>query len=298
MRRLPAETWMVVVAVLWGSAFPVTGILLRDLPPLAAGGYRAALAVIALVVFAIVRGEGRLLRLPASHRLHLAGMVVLGGPVFLVGMNMGIALTGASITTFVAGLYPLVAVVAAIVLFREPLTRSCVIGLSVAVAGVALLSRPGGAHVDLLGVGFALVAALAFGTYLALTRRWGDPAALPPLTIAVWLLLTNVAVALVAQALLDPAGLALSLSTVGALALVWLAIPASALPHVLVVTTLRRLSAARAAPFLLLMPISGAVLASLLLGEQLDLGQLVGAGLILVGVGLAVRPPSRPARVP
>jgi drug/metabolite transporter (DMT)-like permease len=298
MRRIPAEGWMVVVALLWGSAFPLTGVLLHELQPLAAGGWRAFFAALAVLGFALLRREGRSL-VPASHRLHLLVMVTLGGPIFLVGMNVGISLTGASITTFVAGLYPMIAVIAATVLFREPLTRSCMVGLGVSVVGLTLLSRPGGAHVDLVGVAFGLMAALSFGTYLALTRRWGDPAALPPLTIAIWLLIANTVVAFGAQWVIDPAGLALTaLTAVGWVALVWLALPASALPHVLVVTTLRRLPAAQAAPFLLLMPITGALLSALLLGERLDLVQLVGAGLILVGVGLAIRPSSVAAPVP
>ena len=91
----------------------------------------------------------------------------------------------------------------------------------------------------------------------------------------------------VLQLVVDPAGLGLDLSAGGWAALVWLALPASALPHVLVVSTLRRMPAGRAAPFLLLMPISGTLIAAALLGERLDLVQLVGAGLILVGVGVA-----------
>jgi drug/metabolite transporter (DMT)-like permease len=54
-----------------------------------------------------------------------------------------------------------------------------------------------------------------------------------------------------------------------------------------VTSTLRRLPASRAAPFLLLMPVSGALIAAVLLGERLDPVQLLGAALILLGIGLA-----------
>jgi drug/metabolite transporter (DMT)-like permease len=89
------------------------------------------------------------------------------------------------------------------------------------------------------------------------------------------------------QAVVDPSGLRLDLSTNGWAALIWLALPASALPHTLVITTLRRLPAGRAAPFLLLMPISGTVISALLLRERLDPLQLAGAGLILTGIAAA-----------
>jgi drug/metabolite transporter (DMT)-like permease len=54
-----------------------------------------------------------------------------------------------------------------------------------------------------------------------------------------------------------------------------------------VISTLRRMPASRAAPFLLLMPISGTLIAAALLGERLDQIQLAGAGLILLGIALA-----------
>jgi len=50
---------------------------------------------------------------------------------------------------------------------------------------------------------------------------------------------------------------------------------------------LRRMPAGRAAPFLLLMPISGTLIAAALLGERLDQVQLAGAALILLGIAVA-----------
>ena len=135
--------------------------------------------------------------------------------------------------------------------------------------------------------------------YLGLARLWGSPERLPPLTIAFWLLVASMAVTTVLQLVVAPAGLALRLSLNGWAALLWLALPASALPHVLVVATMRRMPASRAAPFLLLMPISGTLIAAMLLGERLDLLQLVGAALILTGIGVATAQGSRvPAAIP
>jgi drug/metabolite transporter (DMT)-like permease len=91
----------------------------------------------------------------------------------------------------------------------------------------------------------------------------------------------------VLQLVVDPAALRPHLSGTGWTALLWLALPASALPHVLVISTLRRMPAGRAAPFLLLMPISGTLIAAALLGERLDQIQLAGAGLILLGIAAA-----------
>jgi drug/metabolite transporter (DMT)-like permease len=281
------EALMALVAMLWGSAFPVTRVLLRDLPPVGAAAWRTLIAVVAIGLLLTMRGELRQLRPAPGYSLRLAVLAVLGGALFLIGMNLAIFLTGASITSFVTGTYPLLAVVGAGLLLGEPLGRRVMLALAVAAAGLVLLARPGGAHVELLGVVVALCAAISFALYLSLARMWRSAERLPTLTVAFYLLLSSMLVTGLLQALVDPSGLRLDLSSAGWAALIWLAIPASALPHVLVITTLRTLPAGRAAPFLMLMPISGTVISAVLLGERLDLLQLAGSGLILVGIAVA-----------
>ena len=270
---------MVLVAILWGSAFPMTRVLLEEMPPLGAAAWRTLLAAGGVAVFALLRGEFGWLRPEAEDRGRLAVLALLGGALFLICMNVAVFLTGASITSFVTGTYPLLAVVVAAALLGEPLGRRGVLALVLAALGLVLLARPGGAHVEVLGVLVALGAALA--------RRWADPSRLPTLTVAFWLLVSSLLVTGVLQLLVDPGALVPRLSLEGWAALLWLALPASALPHVLVVSTLRRMPASRAAPFLLLMPIAGTLIAAALLGERLDQIQLAGAGLILLGIAAA-----------
>jgi drug/metabolite transporter (DMT)-like permease len=278
---------MALVAILWGSAFPVTRVLLEDLPPLGAAAWRTLLAASGVALFAAMRGEFGSLRPARGVRGRLLVLALLGGPLFLIGMNVAVSLTGASITSFVTGTYPLLAVAVAALLLGEALGRRVLLALGAAAVGLVLLARPGGAHVELLGVAVALGAALSFAFYLGLARLWGSAERLPTLTIAFWLLVASMSVTGLLQVVVDPAGLRLDLSANGWAALVWLALPASAVPHVLVVATMRRMPASRAAPFLLLMPISGTLIAAALLGERLDLVQLVGAALILTGIAVA-----------
>jgi drug/metabolite transporter (DMT)-like permease len=284
---LPGEALMVLVAILWGSAFPVTRVLLEEMPPLAAAAWRTLLAAGGVAVFAAFRGQFGWLRPEREDRGRLAVLALLGGALFLICMNVAIFLTGASITAFVVGTYPLLAVAVAALVLGEPLGRRGLGALAVAALGLVLLARPGGAQVELVGALVALGAALSFALYLGLARRWADPARLPTLTVAFWLLVSSLLVSALLQVVVDAGALLPHLSAEGWVALLWLALPASALPHVLVIATLRRMPASRAAPFLLLMPISGALLAAALLGERLDQVQLAGAGLILLGIAVA-----------
>lgn len=219
---------MVLVAILWGSAFPVTRVLLEEMPPLGAAAWRTLLAAGGVAAFAALRGEFGWLRPAPEDRGRLAVLAVLGGVLFVIGMNFAIFLTGASITSFVTGTYPLVAVVVAAFLLGEPLGRRGLAALVVAAMGLVLLARPGGAHVEVLGVLVALGAALLFALYLGFARLWADPSRLPTLTVAFWLLVSSLLVASLLQAVVDPGALVPHLSLAGWTALLWLALPASA----------------------------------------------------------------------
>lgn len=286
---------MILIAVLWGTAFPATRILLEEMPPLAAAAWRTVIAAVAVAAFAAWRGEAGRLWPRGAHRGRLGLMALLGGPGFLFGMTTAVGLTGASITSFVTGTYPLLAVLVAAIILGERMSRGVAVALGIVLVGMALLARPGGAHVEPLGVVLSFGAALSFATYLALTRRWSDPEHVPALTLGFWLLTSTFVVIGAAQLLVDPGELVPALSMRGLAALVWLALAAGALPHLLLIATMRRLPAGRAAPFLLLMPIVGSILSAILLNERLDVLQLGGAALMLVGIGAAVMPPVRRA---
>src|SRR4026209_2066888 len=94
---LPGEVLMVLVAMLWGSAFPGTRLLLPEMPPPGGGAWRMLLAATAVVVFATLRGEVGLLWPAAADRGRLVVLALLGGATFVIAMNLAIFLTGASI---------------------------------------------------------------------------------------------------------------------------------------------------------------------------------------------------------
>ena len=281
---MPASLAMVITALLWGSAYPVTRFLLADLPPMGAAAWRAGLAAIALAVVARWRGETLPARRSAA-RLTVLGL--LGGALLIIALNVGVELTGASLTSFVTGTYPIWAVLLAPLVLGEAIGGRAILALVVASLGMVLIARPGGSHVDLAGVAVALGGAIAFALYLDLARRWSDRDMPGPTLVALVLMLVTVVVCLPVQLVLGPSGLVPALSLNGAIALLWLALPAGALAHVLANFAVRHLPAGRSAPFLMLVPVSGAAIAALLLGERLDGLQLAGGALIVAGIGLA-----------
>jgi drug/metabolite transporter (DMT)-like permease len=290
-------------AFLFGTSYVATAVALRSFSPLATAGWRGLLASLAVAVALAAGALGPRPARPTSGQLVRLGVLALvGGPVFIVAMNVAVDHAGATITSFVAGLYAVLAAALAPLVLRERLSRMAAGGFVLALAGTALLAqlRLSGSAVE--GIGTGLVAALSYALFLVLSRRWSVPWALPGslitlamalgtgLPIVAWLLLFQPA------ALVPPA-----IRPDAAAALVWLGVAPGAVAPVLLVAAVRRLDARRSSAYLLLNPISAAVLSPVLLGEWLQPEQLLGGLLVLAGMAAASgavgsRPGGRPPR--
>ena len=298
-RPFPGEWLMIGAAVLWGTAYPATRFLVDEMPVLAATSWRGLVALVALLAVVLVR-RTLAASLPRRAQLgRLAVLALLAGPAFVIGQNSAVHLTGPSVTSFVAGSYPILAVLLAPLLLPERLSGRVIVALAVAVAGTLLLARPGGANVELLRVLAALGASLAFALYLVLARRWAAAAAIRPMQVALtnMTMLTVVGAAL--QLLVAPSGLVPQLSAAGWAGLLWVGVPCGAGAHLLAMGAVARLPAGRSSPFLLLAPVTGALVSAVLLGEVLDVVQLAGGGMIVAAIALATltgRPTARSMR--
>lgn len=289
------EVYAALAAMCFGSAYVATAFALRTFEPLPAAVYRSLLAALALAVVVGVQRRGARAAAPAARPrllvrvLHLLILGTLGGAIFLTGMNLAVAGVGPTIASFVAGLYAVLAAAFAPFLLREPLRRRTLAGFVIALLGTALLAELHVGDETAAGIGWGLVAAVSFALFLVLSRTWGRADGLDGIRIA----LAAMTVATVALAILvlatDPGSLALpalSAEAIGALA--WLAFTAAA-GQALGTASMRLVPASRSAAFLLLNPITAAILAFLLLGTVPSPIQLVGAGLVLAGIATATR---------
>ena len=317
-RRHAGELFSALAAMGFGSAYVATSFALEAFGPVAAAAWRAFLAALALVsVFALrrARGEGgadasnpgaatgRPEAAPTTEAVgppvvpdltarafRLLALSALAGPVFLTSMNQAVAHMGAAVAAFVAGLYAVLAAVFAPVLLPERISVRVLAGFVLAVVGTALLAELAPDAADLTGLGWGVLAAVAFALYLVLTRRWSKPYRLDGMTVA----LANAALTAVVLGgfllVTDPGSLMPTSPPVEALvALGWMAAVA-ALGPILTVASLRRIPAARSAAFLLLNPITATVLAVALLDERPSALQAVGGVLVLLGMAAATLP--------
>ena len=279
-------------AVLFGSAYVATAFQLRSFSPLAGAFWRSLLA---LIVLAGIVAVGALPARPAipvgvsrvGRLVRLATLGVFGGLVFLVGMNVAVGLAGATITSFVAGLYAILAAVLGWLLLGERLSRFALAGFAVALVGTALLAELNPGSPSVPGLVAGLVAALSFALYLVLTRRWSRRYGLAGPTIALANFAAGSAGLLGFLAVTNPASiLPASPAPASVVALAWLVL-ASVGGQLFVIASVRRIDARRSSAFLLFNPITATILSALLLGERLAPIQLAGGALVLAGMAMS-----------
>jgi DME family drug/metabolite transporter len=193
-----------------------------------------------------------------------------------------------ALATLVAlGAAPVATGLSAHALQGEPLPIGWVAATATAVTGCALLLLPGGkTGVDALGVALALLAACCYGGYTAAAKRLLQTDCPVEGVIAASLLGGGL---LLAPAFADrSAGL---VSVHGIALTAWLALVSTALAYVLFVRGLRGIPASIAGTLSLAEPLVAVILAVLVLGERLAPLAIVGASLLLAGIGLASLPP-------
>ncbi len=273
--------------------------------------WRSAGSVAALAaLLAIGVAMGRLPRVPLRELSLMEWLQLLAMGLFVAGTTLGLFLgferTTIALTLIVFYTYPIIVAIAAVRIYGEPLglRRSGAIllasvGMVLVVLGPAAADSNG---VDLLGVLFALAAAACQTGYaLVASRGFSSVPSFQAATLLrgfsllayVVLLLPLVLLIGDGDRLLDP------LAGVDAWVLIVLAgVFSAALPTAGLVAGYRRVGPTRGAVLMLLEPVTGALLAALLLAEQPAPVQLAGGLLVLTGAVLVQLTPSRQGHVP
>jgi DME family drug/metabolite transporter len=274
-------------AVVYGAAYPATAVALRTFSPLAIAGWSCTLALILVSGLAIGRLIPRpeLVGLNRTRLVRLAVLAFLGGAGFIAAVNVAVALSGPTITGFVAPLYAVLATLFAVPILGEPVRAVTVAAFILALGGTALLAGAAPIGAPIPGILMALAGAAMFGLYLVLARRWAGPYRLDGTLVTVANLLARGPGLLVAAALIEPRPLLpASFDPAAVLALASIVVGSSSTGSLLVMASVRRVPAGRTSAALLLTPISSALIAALVLGERLPPSGVLGAALILAGI--------------
>lgn len=287
---------VVVVLLLWASAFIAIRAVAGQLSPgpLALGRLAVA-AVVLTVVVGRERLRGRRPTLPRGRAWWpVLGYGVLWFAGYTVVLNAAEHHLDAGTAALLVNVGPLLVAVAAGLLFAEGFPRPLVIGVAIAFVGVLVIAIGGvGGHSDSLGILLGLITAVLYAAGVLTQKR--ALRTTDPLT-ATWL---GAVIGTLATCPFAPAAVhQLSQASPGAvLATIYLGVFPTAIAFSLWAYALRRTSAGRTATATLAVPAIVVVLSWLLLHEAPTGWAVIGGVLALSGVAISRRSP-RPARRP
>ena len=277
-------------AIVYGAAYPATAVALRSFSPLAIAGLSCTLALCLVTGLAVTgvlpRPSVEAMTRPRLLRLSL--LALLGGVLFIVGVNIAVAIAGPTITGFVAPLYAVLATLFAVPLLGERVRVATLVAFGLAFIGTALLAGAVPTGAPAAGVVLALASAAMFGLYVVLARRWGVRYRLDGTLITIANLVGRGPLLLAAALILDPATVIPAAPEPAAIvALLTITFGSSTSGNLLLMASVRRVRAGRTSAALLLTPVASAVIAAVVLGDRLSPEGIIGAGLILAGMAVA-----------
>ena len=289
-----AHLVLVLTLVIWSFSFLAAARLREDLGLLDA---LAARFVPVLVGSGLLLLARRPLRLPRAAWWRIAALGLLGVPTYNLFFLHGLKTVPTGTAALVIALNPAFTVVLARLLLGEPFGRRQRLGLALSLAGVFVVVRYGTDQpVDWPYLSSALLLAMAplsWALYSVVGR--GLPAEADALDSTYALLFVG---SLPVVLLATPSLLRTLAAHSGALAsALYLAVPCTLVAYACWIWALKRLPAGEVAAFVFLNPPLANLWAWLFQGATLRPPYLLGAVMLLAGVGLVVLPRSLFTRV-
>jgi DME family drug/metabolite transporter len=275
---------VLIAALMWGTTGTARALAPAGAAPLAVGAVRIAIGGAVLVLVALARGTLLGRRWPLVPAL-LAAVAVA---IYQLSFFEGVARAGVAAGTILAiGSAPAFAGLFALVALGERPTTRWLVSTAVAVFGIVLLALPTGVTpVEPLAILLPLIAGAGYAVYATSSKRLlrdGDNVAVAAIGFGGGAVILLPVLALADLSWLrDPRGLSVAL---------WLGVVATAIAYILFTRALTRLPVSWGATLSLAEPLTASLLGTVVLGESLAPIQLLGAGLVALGlVALAASP--------
>jgi len=275
---------LILLVVIWGLSIPLTKLGLAETGPLTLTALRYAAAVPCFAPVLVGR------RLPPPRALlHMATLDALGIGVGQVAQALGVERASASVATIISALIPLLVVVFAVLRLRQRIRAVHLLGLVLAIVGVALVAGggPGPERSGLAGEALMLVSAVVVALSYVLMAEVA--AAHGPAVVSAWSSLAG-AVLLVPPAAWELAAAPRWPGPVGIAVILYLGVLVSAGGLWLWLRLLRTVPARVAAGAQYFQPLVAVAASSLMFGDVVGLAFAIGSALVLGGVVLTTLP--------
>ena len=280
---------------LWGLAWPVGGLLARDLPPISIAAIRYAIVI--PILFGILAIRRQSASLERTWVPNLVAMGILSTTLYQIFFLYGVKYAAASDDSLVIGIGPVLIAILAVFFLDERLTRTKALGFISGLAGImviSLLSPNTNVPNRLLGVTLVFGGAVSYALYTILLRRFvsenktstTQPAP-SSLQILTWISLFGWLFLIPFSILETPWNT--TWNTGSWLGILYLAILSTVVGYFFYVEGVSKIGAGRAAIFGNLIPVFGVATSALLLNESISTWHGVSFLLIFTGVVLVNR---------
>jgi len=271
----------------WGVNYSFAKLAVQEIDPFAVAFVRVLVATPLLFLALARTGAARVTAAELKTVLPLGLSGVLANQVFFI---TGIRRTTPAHSSLVVALLPIVVLVLANVMLGERLTLLKVMGMTVALTGVLLISLSDGwsfSTMTLTGDLLTLCGVCAFAYYTVAGK-----AVVPGMGVLRATALSFLAGGVAMIPLTLPATLRQDWAAVGThgwLGLAYVVLIGTFLCYLLYYWALSRIESGKVAAFMYLQPVVAGITSYLLLGETLHGHFLMGGAAVLVGVFLAER---------
>ena len=270
--------------------YVVSDVTLLAIPPFTLLTLRIVLGLV--ILLPLDRAKGRV---PPDRR---TTMLLLGIGALGLGISLGAQFVGTDLSTAVNGALvtsasPAFVFLFALVLLRERLTLRRLFAVVLASVGVLVILKPASADFGsetFVGDVFLAIAAVTWGLYSVLVRRVSLGHGLPTLTVTVYALIGGLLLSVPARALELSQRSIGEIDAVVVLGLLYLGFVSTAFALLLWNRAFALAPATLASLCFFAQPLSGAILAALILGQEMSAALWLGGGLIALALLLSLAP--------
>ncbi len=282
---------LVLVTVIWGATPACGKILSTSLSPLLITGLRFACIAVVLFLWLLLSGQRAQLKMPRRTLLLLALMGFVGITVHNGLLFTGLHYTTATNAVLIESIGPTATTVLAFIFIGERLTKLGWLGILVSCVGALCIVTKGSLDVLLqlrfnVGDILIVICEVAWSLYIILGWQTHGKVKAAPLNAVSGAF--GAAFCFLVGALTGSLEV-YSWSNTALYGFLYLTICSGLIAFMGWNWAVTKVGASKAGAFVYIVPLTGALVGVLFLGESLHISQIIGAGLIMGGVAVTVR---------
>jgi drug/metabolite transporter (DMT)-like permease len=280
------------VMIVWGSSYPVTKIIINDIPPLTLAFCRCSVGAVTLLLLFFISKDKPLreylIGVPWSAIIFMG---LSGVTCFYTLFNLSAQMTSASVGSLIQGFIPVCIALFAALFLKEKLSAMQITGIIASLVGVMLIGflsgdGNGDTHNSVKGNLLMIIAVISWAAYTIMSKKTAhfNPLLITSLSTCIGSL------CLLPGAIFENRHSGWPVIHLNSwLVILYLGAISSGVCYLLYNKSLQLLTAAQVGNFANLDPVVGLLIALVFMNEHINILQIAGAVLVLGGIVLSTR---------